>query len=100
MAASIGTMFGKVGALMGNILIGLFIDVHCIVPIIVSCSFLISECLLYNNNTILIHCFVLTFKYLLQYYCLFIFVIYINLKFSFSVIDIGTTKNSKDQRDT
>lgn len=43
MAASIGTMFGKVGALMGNILIGVFIDVHCIVPIIVSCSFLICE---------------------------------------------------------
>lgn len=38
-----GTMFGKVGALMGNILIGVFIDVHCVIPIIVSCSFLISE---------------------------------------------------------
>ncbi|VVC44488.1 Hypothetical protein CINCED_3A025275 [Cinara cedri] len=46
MAASIGTMFGKVGALMGNILIGVFIDVHCIVPIIVSCSFLIISALL------------------------------------------------------
>lgn len=46
MAASIGTMFGKVGALMGNILIGVFIDVHCIVPIFVSCSFLISK---YND---------------------------------------------------
>lgn len=53
MAASVGTMFGKVGALMGNILIGVFIDVHCVIPIIVSCSFLISE---YTNkifNTIL-----------------------------------------------
>lgn len=48
-----GTMFGKVGALMGNILIGVFIDVHCVIPIIVSCSFLIGE---YRNkifNTIL-----------------------------------------------
>lgn len=53
MAASVGTMFGKVGALMGNILIGVFIDVHCVIPIIVSCSFLIGE---YRNkifNTIL-----------------------------------------------
>lgn len=44
MAASIGTMFGKIGALMGNILIGLFIDINCVIPIVVSCSFLISEC--------------------------------------------------------
>jgi len=43
MAASIGTMFGKVGALMGNILIGVFIDVHCIIPIFVASSFLISK---------------------------------------------------------
>lgn len=43
MAASIGTMFGKLGALMGNVLIGFFIDFHCIVPVVVSCSFLISE---------------------------------------------------------
>lgn len=43
MAASIGTMFGKIGALLGNILIGIFIDAHCIVPIFVSSSFLISE---------------------------------------------------------
>lgn len=47
MATSIGTMFGKVGAIMGNILIGFFIDVYCIVPIIVSCSFLISK---YKRN--------------------------------------------------
>lgn len=54
MAASVGTMFGKVGALMGNILIGIFIDVYCVIPIIVSCTFLISE---YTNkifNTILL----------------------------------------------
>jgi len=43
MAASIGTMFGKIGALLGNILIGICIDAHCIVPIFVSSSFLISE---------------------------------------------------------
>lgn len=43
MAASIGTMFGKIGALLGNILIGIFIDAHCIVPIFVSSSFLIGE---------------------------------------------------------
>jgi len=43
MAASIGTMFGKIGALLGNILIGIFIDAHCTVPIIVSSLFLISE---------------------------------------------------------
>lgn len=54
MAASIGTMFGKIGALLGNILIGIFIDVHCIVPIFVSSSFLISEYkykIVYNSLT-------------------------------------------------
>lgn len=58
MAASIGTMFGKVGALMGNILIGVFIDAYCIVPIIVSSTFLIckyknKECNLYSYTNII-----------------------------------------------
>jgi hypothetical protein len=43
MATSIGTMFGKLGALIGNILTGIFIDVNCIVPITFSCLFLISK---------------------------------------------------------
>ncbi|XP_022182076.1 synaptic vesicle glycoprotein 2B-like isoform X1 [Myzus persicae] len=46
MAASIGTMFGKIGALVGNILIGVFIDAHCIIPIIVSSLFLIISAFL------------------------------------------------------
>lgn len=44
MAVSLGSMFGKIGALLGNIVVGVFIDVHCTIPIIVSCSFLISKC--------------------------------------------------------
>ncbi|XP_025413829.1 synaptic vesicle glycoprotein 2A-like isoform X2 [Sipha flava] len=46
MATSIGTMFGKLGALIGNILTGIFIDVNCIVPITFSCLFLIISALL------------------------------------------------------
>lgn len=58
MAASIGTMFGKVGAFMGNILIGVFIDAYCIVPIIVACSFLLckyknKKCNLYSYKNII-----------------------------------------------
>ena len=50
MATSIGNMFGKTGALLGNILIGIFIDAHCIVPIFVSSSFLISK---YKYGTVI-----------------------------------------------
>ncbi|XP_060861535.1 synaptic vesicle glycoprotein 2B-like isoform X1 [Metopolophium dirhodum] len=41
MAVSIGSTFGKVGALMGNVIVGVFIDELCGIPILVSCSFLI-----------------------------------------------------------
>jgi len=43
MAVSIGSTFGKVGALMGNIVVGVFIDELCAIPILVSCLFLISK---------------------------------------------------------
>uniref|UniRef100_A0A2H8TZE7 Synaptic vesicle glycoprotein 2B n=1 Tax=Melanaphis sacchari TaxID=742174 RepID=A0A2H8TZE7_9HEMI len=42
-AVAIGSMFGKVGAVIGNIVVGIFIDAHCMVPILVSCSLLISK---------------------------------------------------------
>ncbi|XP_060861423.1 synaptic vesicle glycoprotein 2C-like [Metopolophium dirhodum] len=45
-AVSIGSMFGKIGAVIGNIVVGVFIDAHCMVPILVSCSFLIISGLL------------------------------------------------------
>ncbi|XP_015370803.1 PREDICTED: synaptic vesicle glycoprotein 2B [Diuraphis noxia] len=46
MAVSIGSTFGKIGALMGNIIVGVFIDALCVIPILVSCSFLIISGLL------------------------------------------------------
>ncbi|CAH1708574.1 synaptic vesicle glycoprotein 2B-like isoform X2 [Aphis gossypii] len=46
MAVSIGSTFGKIGALMGNIVVGVFIDELCVIPILVSCSFLIISGLL------------------------------------------------------
>ncbi|KAE9527698.1 hypothetical protein AGLY_012771 [Aphis glycines] len=46
MAVSIGSTFGKIGALMGNIVVGVFIDELCVIPIFVSCSFLIISGLL------------------------------------------------------
>ncbi|VVC36128.1 Major facilitator superfamily,Major facilitator superfamily domain,Major facilitator, sugar transporter- [Cinara cedri] len=46
MATSMGCMFGKVGGVVGNIIIGLFIDAHCTIPIVSSCSFLIIAGLL------------------------------------------------------
>uniref|UniRef100_A0A2H8TZZ2 Synaptic vesicle glycoprotein 2A n=1 Tax=Melanaphis sacchari TaxID=742174 RepID=A0A2H8TZZ2_9HEMI len=46
MAVSIGSTFGKVGALMGNVVVGVFIDELCVIPILVSCSFLIISGLL------------------------------------------------------
>ncbi|CAI6350752.1 unnamed protein product [Macrosiphum euphorbiae] len=43
---SIGSMFGRIGAVIGNIVVGVFIDAHCMVPILVSCSLLIISGLL------------------------------------------------------
>lgn len=53
MAVSIGSTFGKIGALLGNVIVGVFIDVHCIVPILVSCSFLLCKCVYYFENIVL-----------------------------------------------
>ncbi|XP_050540645.1 synaptic vesicle glycoprotein 2B-like isoform X2 [Daktulosphaira vitifoliae] len=52
-AVSIGSMFGKFGGLMGNIMLGMFIDVYCAVPIIISCLLLILTALtlLFLPNT-------------------------------------------------
>lgn len=50
MAVSIGSMFGKVGGLLGNVIVGVFIDAHCTVPILVSCSFLMSKYSLFKIN--------------------------------------------------
>ncbi|XP_025423753.1 synaptic vesicle glycoprotein 2C-like isoform X2 [Sipha flava] len=46
MAVSIGSTFGKIGALLGNVVVGVFIDEYCTVPIVVACSFLIISGLL------------------------------------------------------
>jgi len=36
-------MFGRIGAVIGNIVVGVFIDAHCMVPILVSFSLLMSK---------------------------------------------------------
>ncbi|XP_050540651.1 synaptic vesicle glycoprotein 2B-like isoform X2 [Daktulosphaira vitifoliae] len=46
MAVSLGGTFGKIGALLGNIVVGIFIDAHCIIPIIIACSFLLLSAFL------------------------------------------------------
>ncbi|XP_025423748.1 synaptic vesicle glycoprotein 2C-like isoform X2 [Sipha flava] len=41
LAVAIGSTFGKIGSIVGNVVVGIFIDAYCIVPIVVSCSFLL-----------------------------------------------------------
>ncbi|XP_050419693.1 synaptic vesicle glycoprotein 2B-like [Adelges cooleyi] len=46
MAVSIGGTFGKIGALLGNVVVGVYIDAHCLIPIVVSGALLIISALL------------------------------------------------------